>query len=146
MDNAMRLSVSRRALASGAVLGATAAFALAVGVIGALAPDARLAGCGGANPANQVRAAFEMSQAREFWAHFPSAPRLAPELNVDTPVFVVVFDGPVAVTGLGGVNDSSGLQTATLTNVVCVLMPPSALYPDGEPLIYYDVPLEGFRH
>lgn len=137
--------MSRRVLASGLLLGATAAGALAVGVIGALAPDARLAGCGGANPANQVRAAFEMNQAREFWAHFPAASRQAPELNVETPVFVVVFDGPVEVTGLSGVNADSGLQTATLTNVVCVLMPPSALYPDGEPLIYYDVPLEGFR-
>lgn len=136
--------MNRRVLAIGLLLGA-AAVSLAVGVIGALAPDARLAACGGANPANRVRAAFEMNQAREFWVHFPAASRQAPELDVDTPVYVVVFDGPVEVAGLGGVDAQAGVRTTTLTNVVCVLKPPSALYPDGEPLVYYDVPLDGFK-
>lgn len=141
----MSPKVRRRVLAGGFVLGVTATVAFSVVVTGALAPDARLAGCGGANPANRVRAAFEMKQAREFWVHFPAASRQAPELEVDTPVFVVVFDGPVEVAGLGGVDAQAGVRTATLTNVVCVLKPPSPLYPDGEPLVYYNVPLDGFK-
>ncbi len=110
---------------------------LASGVLAtaaALAPDSRLAGCGGANPNNQVRSAFELARARDFWSHFPSAPRGAPELETDETVYVVVFEGPVQVS-----------KSVTLHDVVCVLRPPSDLYPDGEPLVYYDVPLEGFK-
>jgi hypothetical protein len=113
--------------------------------------DARLEECGGTNPANRVAAAFELSHASEFWDHFPLAPRGAPELEVDTPVYVVVFEGPTAVAVLGQMpgpepSDASyvPLETVLLNDVVCVYMPPSAMYPEGEPLVYYNVPRAGF--
>jgi hypothetical protein len=112
------------------------ALAVATVQIGACAglggPDPRIAACGGSG-GGKVLTAFEMQRARDFWSHFPAAPREAPELEVDTPVFVVVFDGPTMVRG------------AVLDDVVCVLMPPSDLYPQGEPLVYHDVPRDGFR-
>jgi hypothetical protein len=112
------------------------ALAVATVQIGACAglggPDPRIAACGGSG-GGKVLTAFEMPRARDFWSHFPAAPREAPELEVDTPVFVVVFDGPTMVRG------------AVLDDVVCVLMPPSDLHPQGEPLVYHDVPRDGFR-
>ncbi len=91
-------------------------------------------------------AAFEMSRARDFWTHFPNAARPAPELEVESPAYVVVFDGPTHVTGLstrkGG---SDGLTTQLLDGVVCVLLPPNDLLPDGETLVYYGVSTQGFR-
>ena len=110
------------------VLALLLAGSAAVVVNGALAPDVRLSRCGGDDPGNRVMAAFEMSRARDFWTHFPNAARPAPELEVESPAYVVVFDGPTHVTGLstrkGG---SDGLTTQLLDGVVCVLLPPNDL-------------------
>lgn len=112
----------------------------------ALAPDARIARCGGDDPGNDVLASFELKQARDFWKHFPQASRLAPELEVDTPAFVVVFDGPTRMTALSGMDTdaSGGMTQVVLQDVVCVLLPASDMYPDGETLVYYGVSREGF--
>jgi hypothetical protein len=45
-----------------------------------------------AGEATGVIAAFPISRARDFWKHFPAAGK-APELEVDDPAFVVVYDG-----------------------------------------------------
>jgi hypothetical protein len=130
---------SRRAwLAAGALV----SFAMVLVVGSAVSRDQRISQCGGSNPANRVVAAFELDHARDFWTRFPAAPRGAPELEVDTPVFVVVFDGVTDVAVLAG--PGGGLTAARLPDVVCVLMPASSLYPDGEPLVYYNVSREGF--
>lgn len=133
-----------------AVAGAAAIVGLVV--VGALATivnpsptNAAMTACGANNPSNKVRATVDLPSAKLFWKLFPNEHKAAPELDRDTPVMVVVFDGPTAVGVLAGPDDEGpAVRSVTLDNVVCVYMPPSDLYPYGEPLVYYDVNLDGF--
>jgi len=85
------------------------------------------------------------ARARDFWLHFPAEKRRAPELELDTPAVVVVFDGPTTVPVLtGGTNGQAPVAQVRLNDVVCVYLPPSEMYPCGEPLVYAGVNLEGF--
>lgn len=110
------------------------------------ATDAAVSACGGFNPRNVVHATFQLDHLREFWGHFPSAPRAAPELESDEPGIVVVFEGPTEVVVLAApVDVESTFRTVTLPDVVCVFRSPSDYYPNGETLVYYSIPREGFR-
>lgn len=143
----MRRNARRRGVAAIATF-TVAALVLLVGSVEAVREDERLARCGGYSPMNKVLTSFEMPQARDFWKHFPHA-LAAPELQADTPAFVVVFDGPTTVTAMHApdpnVDDSAiGVQPEVLDNVVCVYLPPSEYYPYGEMLVYANVSRQDF--
>jgi hypothetical protein len=76
--------------------------------------DPRLGACGG--PVGNVRVAFDLDHARDLWAHIPGFLG-APELEVDDPAHVVVYDGPVAID-ITGRPRAHGPQT--FDHVVCV--------------------------
>jgi hypothetical protein len=119
-------------------LGSAAAIAIAITAV-ATGRESRLDLCGADAPGNRLAASFEMPRARDFWDYFPKAGS-APELQRDDPAFVAVFDGEYHTVLLG----RGGPSSAVLTNVVCVVLPPSEFFPQGEPLIYTDVPRDGF--
>ena len=101
--------------------------------------------CGANNPANTVRATIELGRTRDFWLHFPGEKRSAPELDRDTPATVVIFDGPTTVAVVSApTNGQASVNSIRANNVVCVYLPPSKMYPYGEPMVYADVNLEGF--
>jgi hypothetical protein len=80
--------------------------------------DPRLGACAG--PVSNVRVAFDLAHARDLWAHIPGFLG-APELEIDKPAHVVVYDRPLQIDGPGRPqlpNGSSGPRTAS--NVVCV--------------------------
>jgi len=83
----------------------------------AFAGDPRLARCG--VPPATASHAFEMAHARDYRRHLP-ATLLAPELDVDDPAFVVVFDGPHPGGVLGGVGASTSNQPGN--HDMCVLV------------------------
>ena len=96
----------------------------------------QLRGCGG--PVGNVRVAFDLDHARDLWAHIPGFLG-APELEVDAPAQVVVYDGPVQVDGPGRPrlpNSSAGPRK--VSNVVCVAIA-------GEPTYYVSVDLAVVR-
>lgn len=107
--------------------------------------DAAAQACGANNPGNTVRATIELGRTRDFWQRFPNETRRAPELDRDTPATVIVFDGPTTIAVVTGVtNGQTSVGSVRVNNVVCVFLPPSELYPYGEPLVYSGVNLEGF--
>ena len=98
-----------------------------------IANDPRVLACG-AGPSNTVTAAFDMSSARDYRAHFPQMAD-KPELdNDDSPVFVVVISGKVDLPLMHAV----GSPNRTYTNAVCV-------FKGQEPTVYLDEDLAGFR-
>jgi hypothetical protein len=130
-----RLNVGRRALASG--VGVAGLLLLGGLFVAANAADPRPRACG-ANGGGHVQAAFAMDHASSFWSHFPNALQ-APELEVDTPAYVVVFSGPVKLVIAGNPNGAGGsLQQATFDHVVCVLV-------GDTPNFYYNVDTTGFQ-
>jgi len=112
-----------------------AAVATSVLVASGADPRARACGADGA----RVRAAFALSQASDFWTHFPNALE-APELRVDTPAFVVVFDEPVrlAITGNPHGRSTGTIERVAFDHVVCVLIGES-------PNFYFNVDTTGFK-
>ena len=93
-----------------------------------LPPNLQLGDCAG--PIGNVRAAFDLAHARDLWSHIPRFLG-APELEVDDPAHVVVYDRPMKmdITGRPG---ASGPQT--FDNVVCVSI-------HGDPTYYPSVDL-----
>jgi hypothetical protein len=89
--------------------------------------------CGLSAPA-PLRAQFAMSRARDFWLHFPHA-GLAPELEIDRPATVVVFDGPIEIASMRAVGSTA---PKTYSNVVCVVV-------DGERTLYANVDFTDFH-
>ncbi len=120
---------------------AIAAFAITLGaalvVQGAVPADPRLDLCGGTAHGNKILAAFEMSRARDFWQHFPRALR-APELEVDSPAFVVAFDGPTRLDLWLGARSKPLEASVTRDGVVCVVV-------DGIPNMYSGIDFTDFR-
>ena len=106
---------------------------------GANATDPRVARCLGSR--GEVVAAFEVARASQVMGEvFPNAGR-APELDVDTPAFVVVFDGPVDLGDLRRLAPVAPGQPGPPRfgdSVVCVLV-------DGQPSVYSDVGLRDWR-
>jgi hypothetical protein len=98
------------------------------------AGDPRLARCFGG--AGHVEFVFEMTHARDYQRYFPHM-LLAPELDVDDPAFVVVFDadfpGVETVGGVGAVRKT--LQPGH--RYVC------AIVRNGDPTLYADVDITG---
>jgi hypothetical protein len=76
--------------------------------------DPRLGACGG--PIGNVRAAFDLAHARDLWNHIPGFLG-APELEIDDPAHVVVYDAPMKMD-ITGKPRASGRQT--FDHVVCV--------------------------
>lgn len=117
------------------VLGALAAVVLIV--VACAARDPRATRCGIAAP---VAREFALEHARDYRMALPRMGR-SPELEIESPAYVVVYAGPV---NLGGVNrapdaqDSSGNpighvdQPDSFTGVVCVVV-------NGSPTIYVNV-------
>ncbi len=110
----------------------------------AFAGDPRLTACFGG--AGEVQYAFEMTHARDYQRYLPNM-LLAPELDVDSPGFVVVFAaGVVPSVGLlpPGPADASETPSAPVTapppshRSVCILV-------DGAPNLYSDVDIDGLR-
>ena len=89
--------------------------------------DARFRACGGS--AGHVRAAFALNHARDIQSHYPHLLR-TPELETDSPAFVVDFDGDTAIP-LMTVNPRAP-QITSFKNVMCV-------FADGAPNWYFDV-------
>lgn len=118
----------------GAVLAAGLLFASVVLGL-STKPDPRLAECGVAGE-TKVTAAFDMASAREYRQHFPSA-ALLPELDADdSPAFVVVMSGPLAIPALQAQGGSR--SPTTYSSAVCVLV-------NHVPNIYPNLDLSGFR-
>jgi len=91
--------------------------------IGAVTTSEAARSCGADALGNQVRAEFPLAKSRDFGTHFPSAGG-GPELNVDSPAVVVVFQNPYVFF-----RDGKEYQ-----DVVCVVI-------DGVPNLYPQVPL-----
>lgn len=121
---------------------AVVAFSLATtGMIALVVRSADTAwiACGAADPANKVMARFDLPAARLFWTRFPNAGR-APELEVDQPATIFVFDGPTTHPLMLAPDDPGGAVVVTRAvrdRVVCV-------YVDGVPNVYSNVDLRGF--
>ena len=93
-----------------------------------LPPEVQLGPCGG--PIGNVRAAFDLAHARDLWSHIPGFLG-APELEVDDPAHVVVYDRPMQID-ITGKPRASGPQT--FDHVVCVAI-------GGDPTYYSSVDL-----
>lgn len=89
--------------------------------------DPRLRACGG--DGGNVRAAFAIARARDLQDHYPHMLR-TPELETDSPAFVVDFDGETTLPLM--MTNPRAPKASAYTNVVCV-------YADGIPNWYYDV-------
>jgi hypothetical protein len=92
--------------------------------------------CGG--DATGVIAAFPISRARDFWKHFPAAGK-APELEVDDPAFIVVYDGIHEFAHMGNPRAETAAprqSRAGLTDL-CVFV-------GGSTNVYTDVSTVGF--
>jgi hypothetical protein len=111
----------RRLLSLGVGLALLAALAWAATVRGT---DARLGACAG--PEGKVAVSFDLEHARDIWGHIPGFKK-APELEVDSPAHVVVYEGPV-IWSTGG-NPMAEDNPDEETNVVCVAI--------GDVPIYY---------
>lgn len=107
--------------------------------IGVKAEDPRLARCGGDVRGNSVLTSFELSSAKLFWTRFPHA-GMAPELEVDSPAYVVVFDGPAThlLMGPTRADGKAAIRPATRENVVCVVV-------DDVVNLYSEVDVTGFE-
>lgn len=112
--------------AIGIVAGVAVAGAFA---LSALATDPRQALCT-SRVAASVRAAFSMDKARDYRLHIPKM-GYSPELEEDSPAYLVAFDGEasVAIVGAAPAVDENGNQVAgsdaargTYSGVVCVVV------------------------
>jgi len=104
-----------------------------------IALDPRAAQCGLAL-AGQIKSQVALDRASDFWTVFPKAGK-APELEVSSPAFVVVYDGTARFLSEAGAPpgiDEAGKpipQPSTPgeeTGVVCVVI-------DGQRIIYVNV-------
>jgi hypothetical protein len=91
----MRSATANRATVGAGLIGLVFAVAGCVAPAGQGSPavdqtDPRFAACSG--PTGPVIAAFPMAAARDYHVHLPQM-GISPELDVDTPAFVVVFAG-----------------------------------------------------
>jgi hypothetical protein len=93
--------------------------------------------CGG--EATGVIAAFPIRRARDFWKHFPAAGK-APELEVDDPAFVVVYDGVQRFPHMGNPRGETAppRQERSGFTDLCVFV-------GGSTNIYTDVSTVGFN-
>lgn len=116
----------------------TAAGLSAAMVVGAAKPDPRVDTCGYA-PSTNVVAAFDVSSARDLKTRIPGL-ALAPELDSDVPVSVVVFAGPITVRypGRPDLSNTASDAEQTVSNIVCVIA-------DGVPTYYADIDLAGWK-
>jgi hypothetical protein len=93
-----------------------------------------------AGEATGVIAAFPISRARDFWKHFPAAGK-APELEVDDPAFIVVYDGVHEFPHMGRFRGPGETAPPRQRRVgftdLCVFVA-------GSPNVYTDVPTVGF--
>ena len=118
----------------GTIAAATAVLLLAVAT--ASGTDPRLGDCAG--PPGKVGVAFDLVQARDLWQHIPGFLK-APELEVDAPAHVVVYDGPVTLAVSAGSLTRPGAGPGDFVdrdyeNVVCVAI-------GGDPTYYSSVDL-----
>lgn len=93
--------------------------------------DPRLGACAG--PQGNVRVAFELAHARDLWDHIPGFLK-APELEVDDPAHVVVYDGPVVMEAHGRPRQDNTPGPMRIDHVVCVAIA-------GDPTYYTSVDL-----
>jgi hypothetical protein len=126
-------------------VGLVLALAIGVGLGGALAVqalgrDSRLNLCPVSG--NRVLATFEIQKARDYARVIPRMLR-SPELEVDSPAFVVLFDGPASLTvhGAPPANNAPRGESRPVVQkfdgVVCVVV-------DGSATIYSDVDISGW--
>ena len=104
-----------------------------------IALDPRGAQCGLALE-GQIKSQVALNHASDFWTLFPKAGK-APELEVSSPAFVVVYDGTTHVFNIDGEPpgiDENGepIPQATIadeqTGVVCVVV-------EGQRIVYVNV-------
>lgn len=92
---------------------------------------------------NKIAASFEMPSARDYSRYIPRMLR-SPELETDSPAFVVVFDGPTRLNVGGSVAGSDGDRQAAPANsgeysgVVCVVV-------DNDATVYTDVDITAWQ-
>ena len=125
--------VRDRSVGIAAVLGCLAAVFLFYTF--ARGADPRIRDCVGSTSA-EIRAAFDMEHASDFWLHFPMALD-APELMTNSPAYVVVLNGPIE---LGEIvrQPGTGAVKRTIEHLVCV-------YVDGVANKYPGIDLTGFK-
>jgi hypothetical protein len=101
----------------------------------AAARDPRVTACG-IDSAARVAAVIDLAHAKDVWTRLPALGR-SPELEVDDPASLVVYEGdvpaPAMHVGMGQMRPSS------LHNAICVLDA------SGAPTIYENVSRAGFR-
>jgi hypothetical protein len=105
----------------------------------ASAADVASAACGADDQKNVVLARFDLAHARSVWQRLPNL-GLAPELLVDSPATVIVFNGPT--THVLSVAPADPGQPAvempvTRDHVICVFV-------NGIPNVYSKVDFTGF--
>lgn len=125
----------RRLLPASVLLGGIILF----GSLAAFGQDARVAQCPVGGSDAKVLTTLELTRARDFWTRFPNA-GTAPELESDTAAFVIVFDGPITLPGLGyPLPGESGVtvRNAVYKDVICVVT-------NGHGTIYVNVDMRGF--
>lgn len=100
---------------------------------------AKLEVCGADDPANKVRASFDIPQARSIRAYLPGMLD-NPELQTDLPASVVVFEGPTILRLAGSPrrDGAPAIQESTYDGVVCVLI-------GDDPIVYVDVDTSDLR-
>jgi len=81
-----------------AAVGLALAAVLASIVVGCdeMIDDQRLQACGGTVPGNRVERTVDLSRARDYRLSVPEIGE-HPELNVDAPVFLVLFEGQATI-------------------------------------------------
>jgi hypothetical protein len=127
MFKVTRSGVAAATIATGVVLAAGS-----VAIV--LGQDPRVGRC--PVEGNRILATFEIPAARDYTRYIPRMLR-SPELERDSPAFVVIFDGPARLTVSGsvpgdGVADAMRTATEVFSGVVCVVV-------DGAVTVYTDV-------
>ena len=126
---------------------AVAAISLLLGAAGvALGADPRLKTCT-TDGTGVVQVSFAMAHARDYQDHLPRMLR-SPELEIDSPAYVVVFSGAVNSAFAGGAAaqpadsvvpaDPQPATQSPATGVVCVSV-------DGSPTYYSNVDTTGLK-
>lgn len=136
----MDLRLPRR-LVVGIFVGLLAATVVGIGIVSGR--DARLDLCPVAG--NKVLVSFEIPLARDYKVYLPAMLR-SPELEVDVPAYIVIFDGdatleivgaPVGIDAEGNVIPQEK-KPEKASGVVCVVV-------DGRPTVYANVDTDGWK-
>jgi hypothetical protein len=104
------------------------------------AEDIRLRGCAAADDPTQVRAAVELATGSDYQKAFPGMGR-APELDdLKAPVAFLVYSEGYPGIVWGDPDSSGGANSTPEPGTVDVC----AVLPDGEVILYANVPIKGF--